>query len=66
MELTLVLEGGFRDQNNTYQIGDIVIMHEGSIHAPIADKDQGGLFLTLNEGAITPTGLIGLLNRLRR
>jgi putative transcriptional regulator len=58
-EVTLVLAGGFTDENGTYGPGDIAIQASGTEHRPIADDDGECIVFAVNEGSIQLTGPIG-------
>lgn len=47
MEIHVVLEGGFMDDQTAYSVGDLVIIDAKQSHAPIADKTAGCLCLSL-------------------
>lgn len=66
-EITLVLEGGYRDCSGHYRRGDIVIIRdEGYSHSPVADED-GCLCLILTEAPLRfHAPLQRLLNLFRR
>lgn len=50
-EMTLVLRGGYRDAGGVYSAGDLVVMPEGSRHAPESDPNEGCVCVMLNEGS---------------
>lgn len=65
-ELTLVLEGGFSDENGHYNAGDVAIEDENNIHTPIADSNEGCVCLVVYEGNLKFKGLFGpVLNFLK-
>jgi len=65
-ELTLVLEGGFSDENGHYNAGDVAIEDEHNIHTPIADANEGCICLVVYEGNLKFKGLFGpVLNLLK-
>ena len=65
-ELTLVLEGGFSDENGHYNAGDVAIEDENNIHTPIADSNEGCVCLVVYEGSLKFKGLFGpVLNLLK-
>ena len=65
-ELTLVLEGGFSDENGYYNVGDVAIEDENNIHTPIADSEEGCLCLVVYEGNLKFKGVFGpILNFLK-
>ena len=66
-EITLVLAGGFSDENGSYVPGDIAIQHAGSVHQPVADDDGECIVFAVNEDSIELTGPLGrMLNLLVR
>ena len=65
-ELTLVLEGGFSDENGHYNVGDIAIEDENNVHSPIADSEEGCVCLVVYEGNLKFKGVFGpILNFLK-
>lgn len=40
-EMTLILQGGYRDEHGSYSKGDLIISEAGSIHRPVADGREG-------------------------
>lgn len=60
-ELTLVLEGGFRDQHRHYVRGDIAYADDEVDHRPVADDDEDCICFAVTEGALRLTGPIGRL-----
>lgn len=66
-ELTVVLEGGFRDEQGHHVRGDLVIADPSVDHRPVADEDGDCLCLTVTDAPLRLTGPIGrLLNPLLR
>lgn len=66
MEITLVLQGGYRDEFGEYQAGDLVIIEENISHNPVADEN-GCICLVVTDAPIHFTGSFGaLLNMLMR
>ena len=49
-EFTLVLQGGYHDEHGIYRAGDVVIMEEGTTHAPVADARRGCAALVVGPG----------------
>jgi putative transcriptional regulator len=65
-EFTLVLEGGFSDENGHYNAGDVAIEDENNVHTPIADSSEGCVCLVVYEGNLQFKGLFGpVLNFLK-
>ena len=58
-EITLVLEGGFTDENGHYNSGDVAIEDEHNTHTPIADAIKGCVCLTVYEGNLKFKGFFG-------
>ncbi len=49
-EITVVLKGGFSDQDDHYEVGDFIVRTRGEIHTPVATQDKDCLCLsTLDE-----------------
>lgn len=66
-ELTVVIEGGFRDEQGHHLRGDLVIADPSIDHRPVADEDGDCLSLTVMDAPLRLTGPIGrLLNPLLR
>ena len=66
-ELTLVLEGGFKDENGSYNSGDVAIEDENNIHTPVSDPNEGCICLVVYEGRLKFKGFFGpILNILNR
>lgn len=64
-EVTVVLEGSFRDEQGVHRRGDLVIADATVDHSPVADEDC--LCLTVTDAPLKLTGPIGrLLNPLLR
>jgi putative transcriptional regulator len=61
LELTLVLEGCFSDENGTYSVGDFLMKQPGEAHRPTATLDQDCLCLSVQEAPAKLTGLMGRL-----
>lgn len=65
-EFTLVLEGGFSDENGSYDVGDVAIVDEKDSHTPVADVDEGCVCLVVYDGNLKFKGLLGpVLNYLK-
>lgn len=66
-EYTVVIEGGFRDEQGHHLRGDLVIADPSIDHRPVADEDGDCLSLTVMDAPLRLTGPIGrLLNPLLR
>jgi putative transcriptional regulator len=65
-EYTLVIEGGFSDENGSYDVGDVAIENEDNLHTPIADHNEGCICLVVYEGNLKFKGIFGpILNFLK-
>lgn len=65
-EYTLVLEGGFSDEQGRYDFGDIAVVGENHSHTPVADSKEGCVCLVVYEGNLKFKGLLGpVLNYLK-
>lgn len=60
-ELTLVLDGSFRDVQGHYRRGDLAIADAGVDHQPTADASGDCLCLALTDAPLRLTGAIGRL-----
>ncbi len=60
-ELTLVLEGSFRDASGHYRRGDIEIADASIDHQPVADPGQDCICLAVTNAPLRLTGPIGRL-----
>ena len=58
IELTLVLDGQFADDNGVYQRGDLVFADETTVHRPISAVAVGCLCVAVTETAPILTGRI--------
>lgn len=61
MEMTLILEGGYRDEFGTYNKGDFVIANNAITHSPQVFEDEDCKCLVVNTSRIRLTGRIGSL-----
>ncbi|WP_086933552.1 ChrR family anti-sigma-E factor [Agarilytica rhodophyticola] len=59
LEVTLVLEGSFSDENGSYMPGDYIVKEPGEIHRPMATQDQDCLCLSVVEAPVKVTGFAG-------
>lgn len=59
LEVTLVLDGSFSDENGIYQPGDFLVLEPGHIHRPTAAVNQDCLCLSISAAPIKITGMIG-------
>ena len=60
-EITLILEGGFKDGENSYHAGDIIYEDGHTIHAPEVLGDEDCLCLVYQDGPILPKTFLGKL-----
>lgn len=58
MELTLVLQGAFQDDDGRFARGDIEVAHEDLNHTPIADISQDCICLAVTDAPLRFKGLI--------
>ncbi|MBD8889931.1 ChrR family anti-sigma-E factor [Roseibium litorale] len=58
-ELTLVLQGGFKDVEGHFVRGDIAFANDDIDHKPIADEDEDCICFAVTEGSLRLTGPIG-------
>jgi putative transcriptional regulator len=64
MELTLVLEGAFRDETGVYGPGDLAIAMDGFTHRPVAEPGRTCLAYAVSHAPMRFTGLLGMAQRL--
>lgn len=60
-ELTVVLEGAFRDERGVYRRGDLAIADASVDHRPVADEGEGCVCLAVMDAPVRLTGPIGRL-----
>ena len=58
-ELTLVVEGGFRDGEGHYVRGDVAFADDEVDHRPVADEGEDCICFAVTEGSLRLTGPIG-------
>ncbi len=58
MELTLVLQGAFRDQTDRFGPGDIEIADQNMLHTPVAEPGQPCICLAATDAPLRFSGLI--------
>ncbi|GAB4576849.1 MAG: anti-sigma-E factor ChrR [Roseibium sp.] len=58
-ELTLVLQGGFRDQDGHYETGDVAFADGDVDHKPVADAGEDCICFAVTAGSLELTGPIG-------
>ena len=62
-EFTLVVAGGFHDETGQYGPGDLCLKGPENTHQPTADAEGVCYALSLREGGLRFTGMMGLLQR---
>ena len=62
-EITLVLEGGFRDSTGHYDAGEIAFADDSIDHRPIADLGRDCICFAVTDAPLRLTGLMGRLAR---
>jgi putative transcriptional regulator len=60
-ELTMALQGGFRDLGNSYGRGDVATADCETVHSPAADRGETCICLAVTDAPLKLTGLIGRL-----
>ncbi len=60
-EVTLVLEGGFRDRTGHYVEGDIAAADDTVDHRPVADLGRDCICFAVTDAPLRLTGLVGRL-----
>lgn len=58
-ELTLVLEGAFRDKTGRYARGDLALADGSVEHRPVAEPGEDCMCLTVTDAPLRLTGLFG-------
>ncbi|MTI46061.1 ChrR-like anti-ECFsigma factor [Roseibium hamelinense] len=58
-ELTLVIQGGFKDSDGHYVRGDIAFADDSVDHKPIADEGEDCICFAVTEGRLRLTGPVG-------
>lgn len=61
MEVTLVLDGAYRDASGTYRRGDVQVADDAVEHQPVAEGERTCLCLVVSEAPIRLTGFFGRL-----
>ncbi len=62
-ELTLILHGAYRSDNQLYGVGDIDENDESITHRPIVTRDSDCISLLVFEGRLQYTGALGIAQR---
>ena len=57
-ELTLVLAGGYRNENGAFARGDVECADQSVIHEPVADLGDPCICLTATRGPMVPTAVL--------
>lgn len=61
MEITVVLQGSFSDDDGVYQEGDFIVREPGDIHTPMATQNDQCICLSVCEAPIRLTGAVSRL-----
>jgi putative transcriptional regulator len=61
MEVTLVLDGAYRDATGRYARGDVQVADDGVEHEPVAEGERTCLCLVVSDAPIKLTGFFGRL-----
>lgn len=61
LEVTLVLEGSFSDEQGVYQRGDFIVREPGQTHRPTATQNQDCLCFSVCAAPVKVTGFLGAL-----
>jgi putative transcriptional regulator len=62
-ELTLVLEGAFRDEAGRYEAGDFILCGPSDTHRPVAEPGRVCLALAVTDAPLKLAGVLGLIQR---
>ncbi len=62
LEITVVLQGSFSDEDGVYQEGDFLVREPGDIHRPRAARDEECVCLSVLEAPIKLTGVKRIMN----
>ena len=62
-ELTLVLQGAFRDEAGRYGIGDFILCGPDDTHRPVAEAGPVCLALAVTDAPLRLSGVLGLVQR---
>jgi putative transcriptional regulator len=62
-EYTLVVAGGFTDERGSYGPGDAMYNGPEDTHQPVADEGEICFALTVRDGGLHFTGMLGLVQR---
>ncbi len=54
-EITLVIQGSFRDEVSRYAAGDVCHAASGHLHRPVVDSDEDCICLAVEFGPLKPT-----------
>ena len=63
-EMTMVLAGGYTDEFGSYERGDVETTDVTQAHQPVADAGEPCICLTVTRGALIPSAIFSLLNRI--
>ncbi len=59
LEITLVLQGSFSDEDGIYSEGDFLVRTPGEVHRPTATQNEDCLCISVVEAPVKLTGLFG-------
>lgn len=59
LEVVVVLDGSFSDENGSYKPGDYIVKNVGECHRPTATMDKDCLCLSIVEAPVALTGILG-------
>ncbi|MAI90944.1 cupin domain-containing protein [Ponticaulis sp.] len=62
-EYTLVVSGGFSDEEGSYGPGDLAVSGVGNHHRPVADEDGVCIALIVRDGDLKFRGFLGVLQK---
>lgn len=62
-ELTLVIQGAFRDETGRYGIGDFILCGPEDTHRPVAEPGPVCLALAVTDAPLRLSGVLGLVQR---
>ncbi len=58
LEITVVLQGSFSDDDGVYQEGDFIVREPGDVHTPMATQNDQCICLSVCEAPIRMTGRV--------
>ncbi len=63
-EYTLVVSGGFTDETGSFGPGDLVVNGPDDTHRPVGDEGEPCFALTVRDGGLRFTGMMGVIQRM--